>query len=302
MSGQLSLFPAGDDLEAKKQSTDGEMNSLDEAFAVHRRFRDARSFIRMMQYIAGFSRYSALNGFLLYLQNPNASRVATAGTWLKQHGRRLRHDAKPMVILAPMSPVRFLYDISDTEGKPIPEHRVAGLDGIETFSQQNLDLTIQNALHHGIGIRSASRIQGTEAIRLTYDTRKAYEELDLEAEAKYLVVLEARAAFEERYISLTEHLGHIFCGHLGIDTLAWWPDRSGIDQDRAVIEARTVAYLVCCRRGMELDSTYILMGREAPFEELPLISLHSVFHSTHYIEQMGRGEWEQPKKQSRYQQ
>jgi len=302
MSGQLSLFPPGNDNQTKEQRLKGEMNALDEVFSVHPRFRNARSFTRMMQYIAGFSRYSALNGFLLYLQNPNASRVATAGTWLKQHGRRLRPDAKPMVILAPMSPVLFLYDISDTEGEPVPEHRITALDGIDSITRELLDLTVKNALHHGIGVRVSRSAEAAEAMRLTYDTRKRYEALDLDAGLKYLINVDGGVAVEQRYVSLTRQLGHILCGHLGIDTLAWWQDRSGIDHDRAVIEAGAVAYLVCRRCGIQLDSTYILTGRDTPSEGLPLISLNAIFHSTHYIEQMGKGEWKQPKKQSRYQQ
>jgi len=88
---------------------------------------------------------------------------------------------------------------------------------------------------------------------------------------------------------------------VGIDTLAWWQERKDIDGNQAMLEAGTVSYLSCCRLGLPVTAAKVLSGVEGTVGQLPPLGLNAVFHSTHYIEQMGKAKWQQPKKQSRYQ-
>ena len=112
MTEQLSLFPHStlnlldtvqDDNIA---DLEGALNPVDEVFASLARFRTSDDFTELMQFIARFPNYSTFNGLLLYLQNPLATYVATARTWAQKYNRQPKRNAKPLVILAPMAPMR----------------------------------------------------------------------------------------------------------------------------------------------------------------------------------------------------
>ena len=44
----------------------------------------------------------------------------TPGQWRVRFGRTVNPKARPLVILAPMGPVAFVYDFADTEGEKLP--------------------------------------------------------------------------------------------------------------------------------------------------------------------------------------
>lgn len=302
MPGQMSLFPAEDALEEKKQVTEADANALDEMFEASLRYRDSRSFLDLIQFLTRFPKYSVFNCFLLYNQRPEASYVATAGMWAKRHNRRLRIDARPMVILAPMSPVRFLYDLEDTEGDAFPENLLQPFETKDRIQSEVFEKTVHNCIFHGIAVRSIVSVQEkTEpVISLTYDIRRKYEELKLDSRDKYLILLNKNLYVEGKFSVLVHGLGHIFCGHLGIDDQAWWHDRRGSDPVRAEIEAASVAYLVCRRKGLFAVSDKYLADYPDNEQEIPAFGLNAVFKATQYIEEMGKTLWKNPKKKSRY--
>ena len=66
-----------------------------------------------------------------------------------------------------------------------------------------------------------------------------------------MVLLDKAATLSDKYAALAIELGHIFCGHLGIDGNAWWPERQGLNIIQEEIEANSVAYLTCQNKGLE---------------------------------------------------
>jgi hypothetical protein len=303
MSGQLSLFPTRDLPAVTRKTVDAEMGALDEMFKANRRIRRSREFVKILQFIARFPKYSAFNGFLLYTQNPNATRLATAGTWLKQFGRTPLYSARPLIILAPMSPVRFVYDLAETEGEPFLGNAVESYDIGESLLRETYRKTVNNSQLHGIAVHGDPSGSDTDigAIPLTYESRKKYRHLNLDSRMKYLIMFDEQESLANRFAAMVKELGHIFCGHMGIDELAWWQDSSGVDRERAEMEAEATAFLACYRQGVVSAAKRFLFRWEEDDQELPFLSLNSVFHATQYIEQMGKTEWKQPKKKSRYQ-
>ncbi|MBE0466965.1 MAG: ImmA/IrrE family metallo-endopeptidase [Candidatus Desulforudis sp.] len=109
--------------------------------------------------------------------------------------------------------------------------------------------------------------------------------------------LNADHTIEERYSTLAHELGHIFCGHLGVDGQAWWNDHTSVPYDAAEIEAESIAYLVCRRQGLIAMSERYLSADQAPKDlEMPFFSLNAVFQATDYYERMGHSPWKKPKK------
>ena len=304
MPGQMSLFPADETPDKKKTDSEADANVLDEMFRRTPWYRDPGNFVDMIGFIARFPQYSALNCFLLHSQRPEATYVASPSVWEKRYNRRLTMDARPMVILAPMSPVRFVYDLTDTQGEEIAENLLQPYERKDRIQSDILNKTIRNCAFHGIAVHKvAAEVEDTKAaISLTYDIRRKYRELGLDSRAKYLILLDESLPIEDAFSALVYRLAHIFCGHLGIDDQAWWPDRRGSDQARADMEAACVAYLVCRRKGL-VSASERYLGELPDREEkvVPVFGLSGVFQATQYIEDMAKTHWKSPKKKSRYQ-
>jgi len=283
MVEQLGLFPEPHAESSGFRPPEGEAGSLDEAFAASGHLRERATLIDMIETVGRFARYSPLNGYLLFMQNPRATRVATASHWLRRHGRHLVAGARPLAILAPMSPVKFVFDVADTRGPgPLAASAHTGAKGL----YEMLARIVENVAGHGIAVKQSSLPQAHPgfAAPLTLHNRHQHEGID--SQSAYLVVINADRPWEQRLSDLAGLLGQIFCGHHGIDAGAWWPDRRTIDQRQAELEAAAVAYLVCRRRGIECPTRQVF--EDAPERELPAFSLATVFQAVTAIEQMAR--------------
>ena len=132
--------------------------------------------------MAKFHNYSYANQILIALQKPNATRVAGFVTW-KDLGRWVKKDERGIAILAPifppkpkkeeaeeelpLTPVYFkvvhVFDVSQTEGKPLPEFEVPVLTGEaneELFAKvfalakaQGLDVSFESRPHQDPSIK-----------------------------------------------------------------------------------------------------------------------------------------------------
>jgi hypothetical protein len=308
MSEQLKLFQASDAPgpgspgEALYADLDADTGALDELFRLSARWRGCREFLELLEFVARFPAYSPFNGFLIYLQNPAATHVATGRTWSRKYRRRLKPGARPILILAPMSPVLFVFDLKDTEGYPVAEAALRPLETRERLSARIYDATLHNCGIQHIAVREVPPLNAAaeRVVRITASVRKKYADLELEATTRYLVLVDAGLSLEEKYATLVLGLGRIFCGHLGIDSDAWWVDRKDLDLDRIDLEADAVAFIVYRRRGLTQVSQQRLSDGRDQDRELPPISLNAVFQAASYIEGMGKTLWRKPRKQGRY--
>ncbi len=298
MSHQMSLFPAHDQRADKNSFPDEELNVLDEMFAASQRFRSSREFTEMLEFLTRFPKYSPFNGFLLYTQNPEISYVATAGVWKKRFNRRLKFNVRPLVILAPMSPVRFVYDFSDTEGEAVPPVLLRPTATTNMLPGDIYERTIHNCFFHGIMVReiSVDKQSREGAIQLTEDIRRQYKDLALDSKTSYLILLSTDHCQEDKYVALVYELGRIFCGHRGIDSNAWWSDRQKVIPKVKAIEAESIAFLVCRRIGLFKKAEKYLQEYREKDQELPIVGLNSILQATNYIEEMGKSKWKKPKK------
>ena len=304
MTEQLSLFPDSTlnltDRLQDEQTTDLDMvfNSVDEVFTSLASFKSGRGFMKLLQFMARFPNYSTFNGLLLYLQNPSATYVATARTWAQKHNRHPLGDAKPLVILAPMAPILFLFDIQDTEGAPVPSSLLRPREIDNQQLGKFYTTTLHNAALHGISVHETD-VAGVEidaVSRITPAIRKKYQDLNLPKDTSYLIFIDKTLPLGSRYASLTHELGHIFCSHLGIDRYAWWPERGDLNIRGETLEAGSVAFLVCRRGGLVADSEHFLLQLPETYQEIPPLSLNAVIQAAGYIEDMGKHRWKAPKK------
>jgi len=306
MTEQLSLFQTPDGRAVEGPAAAGALpgeadaGAIDEIFRCTHRWRSRCKLLELLDFISRLTAYSPLNAFLIHLQDPDATRVATARVWARKYQRRLLPGARPIVILAPMSPVLFVFDVRDTEGPPLAPNALpaAGPGG---RPGRLLETTLHNCGIQRIAVRDAEGLDPSveRAIRLTPALRRKHADLGLESNARYLVLLDAGLGIDAKFATLSLELGRIFCGHLGIDSDAWWPDRKDLDFERIEIEAAAVAQLVCRRNGLSLTPVNMLTACIEKDQALPPFSLNAVFLATHHIEAMSRRAWKKPRKLGR---
>ena len=291
MGEQLHIFSEEAEDQTGEKVGRLDVNALDEMFTASQRYRSSARYLEMLSFISRFPKYSPFNCLLLYTQNPAVSYVATVGTWQKRFRRRPKFDARPLVILAPMSPVLFVYDLKDTEGAPVPEELLRPYRTHGELSEQIWERTLENCQSHGITIRETllRHKHAGSAMSLNMSLQGQYKELQLEPWAKYLIFLNKEYTLEDKYSSLTHELAHIFCGHVGVDEDAWWDSRVSAPHNEMEIEAESVAYLVCRRQGLEANSDkYLADYRTNEVKEIPPVSLNTILAVTSYIEEMGQ--------------
>ena len=300
MEHQMSLFPSIDAQKGTDTAFTEDMSALDEMFAASHRFRNSREYLELLGFISRFPKYSAFNCMLLYTQNPSASYVATAGSWKRQFNRELKFDANPMVILAPMSPVRFVYDVADTRGDTIPPDLTLPQEESAKLPQEVYDNTIHNCMLHGIIVRDV-HLNGhdtMDAIPVTDESLQASGSLDIDSPKDYLILLNSAHKREDKYARLVHELGRIFCGHQGRSQDAWWQDRQHESETVKEIESDSVGLLVCGRKRLHGNAKSYLSSYYQLERQIPVIGINAVLTATTYIEDMGKSIWREPKKRA----
>lgn len=279
---------------------DDPRQALDELFTLAGRYRSTKAYGKLLEFVARFRFYSPFNAMLVHIQMEGARFVAPANRWLRDYGRRIAPDAQPLVILQPMGPVMFVFDVSDTfplEGAPpLPREVVQPFEVRNGRIESELPQTIENAVRDGIevasrkaGSQSAGKIGEVTSGRtlpFTVHTRSSSEVCQIPV--RYALLLNSDHSNEAKYATLAHELAHLYCGHLGTHNDRWWPDRRNLPRDAEEFEAESVSYLVCRRKGVDTTSEQYLSDFLRRHTEVPPISLDSVMRSAGLIEQMGR--------------
>jgi hypothetical protein len=307
MTTQMSLFPhspenpASSLLDDKIAALATALNPVDEILASTTRYRNIQILTELLAFIARFPNYSPYNGLLLYIQNPEATYVATARNWLHKFRRQPRNDARPLLILAPKGPILFVFDIHDTEGEPVAPARLQTSAAGQRMPSKIYANTLHNCASHGIAVHetTADRAAAGPASRITPALRRGFKDFSLEKDTSYLVLIDKSQSLEDKYSSLVHELGHIFCGHLGIDRHAWWPERENSNLNGGELEADAVAYLVCRRLGWQARSAKLLTRLLERNRQLPVFSLNALLQAATYAEEMGSSRWKVPRKRRR---
>ena len=308
MTQQLDLFPDRSVVPDKIREADLvmdqdlEWNAVDELCRASKRYRHSQAYMELLHFISHFPNYSPLNCFLLHTQNPSLSYVATAKTWLRKFKRQPMFDARPLVILAPMGPIRFVFDINETEGHPVPASLLQPARPGPAHLTKIFENIVFNCTIQGIHVAETQldHAAGDTATRITPAVRKKYKDMELKKDAHYLIFVDELRSLEDRYASLVYELGHILCGHLGIDSNAWWSERRGLNVSGEGLEAESVAFLNCLRIGLEQNAKNFLLDYTSRAQQLPTFSINAVLQAVSYIEDMGKSRWTKPKKRGRY--
>jgi hypothetical protein len=239
---------------------------------------------------------------LVRIQMPGARFVAPAHRWKRDFGRKIKVNARPLVILQPMSPVMFVFDVSDTEpgknAKPLPPEVEKPFEVRKGRIGMELKWTIENSKRDGVrvqprkeGSQSGGSIRPASGGVLVFDAgndRKGNQKL-VDVPLRYDILHNQGGSTASQYASVVHELAHLYCGHMGTPNPKWWPDRRGLDSQAEEFEAESVAYLVCARLGIDNPSEKYLADYLGKNGEVPNISVDVVMKVAGLIEQMGYG-------------
>ncbi len=186
------------------------------------------------------------------------------------------------MILQLYGPVRFVYELSDTEGREIPGERASSLFAEGDLAPEVYANTRAAGEKFGIQVvetdQYGSLLAGTAAgmnINPKFDaTQKTFP---------FRVKVNAKHDLPTRFATLAHELGQIYCGHVGPDRKGRWPDRSRFPPSLCEVEADAVAWLVCQRNGVSARSKDYLSSL-VRHVDLTEVSMYAIFEAAHRVE------------------
>jgi len=274
-SGDLDAALQGRDFPKKEI-----VSTVDSLVRQSSAYRGCKEFREMIDFIANFRDYAPYNNMLVRIQNPSCSFYATERDWASRFTRRLKEDARPMLILAPMHPVMLVYELDQTEGPPLPEElsKFARFEG--QWRSEWLQRTVENAATHDRIRIDFKPLSSTNAGFATL-TRST-------GEWKMRIAVHDGLDEPSRYGTLCHELAHIYLGHLGGDKEGWWPSRSGLNSRAAEIEAEATAFIVTTRFGL-MGSSAAYVSRYLKDGPIPAsVSLDSIAKGAGRLEEMAQ--------------
>lgn len=274
---------------------------IDALFARSRETERPHTTMEMLEFIAKFRHMSPFNAALVYFQKPGSVLVASAEDWEMRFHRTVCPHAQPIVILHPFAPVRFVYDLSDTEGEPIPE---GVLLPPPSGTVTEIDLQMLTSHLSRVGICYQERPFGAalhgELCFQPYETclvvaPKSPAGRSVCVRAHYTIAVNASFSISERFAAILHELAHFFCGHLNPLKLPFLPMREELSAMQTEFEAEGIAYVVCQRMGLKPSSEAYLHDYQAGQPEPPQVGREVMLQAMRQMEQLMRGELPIPK-------
>ncbi len=216
----------------------------------------------LLDFVVRFRRMAPFNAMLLHIQRPGVSYVASVRDWREHFERKPKQDARPLLIMRPFGPVDLVYDVQDTEGRPLPESAFAFPATGAVTDQWLTDASTRLAR---LDIHCASVDKG--------DLQAGYVQVTKRRDSKllrhvYRLALNRNHRAPTRFVTLAHELGHLLLGHLGDDPKRQVRDRSAKSQEVKEVEAETVAYLVARRHGVNPRSESYLQAYRGSFADM----------------------------------
>lgn len=273
---------------AESWERESNKRALDELFHLTTQYRSGERFAELLRFVSRFRRYSPFNAMLIHIQKPGSVYVSPPSRWRRDYGRSIKPNAQPVVILQPMGPVMFVFDVSDTEGEPLPPKFEKPLEVRDGKVGSELDRLIENAKRDGVRVLMAKHgsHRGGSIGETETTGQRVFIDDKRDVPLRYELLLSEHLSKASRFATLVHELGHLYCGHLGTPNSKWWPDRQGLRKEVREFEAESVAYLVCKRNGIETTSDEYLSGYLTSGRDVPPISFERVMTSAGLIESM----------------
>lgn len=243
-----------------------------------RLYKSSAAYFELLRFVARLRNFSPFNEMLLEIQKPGLAYAASAQDWHKRFGRWPKEGARPLVVLVPFGPIGLVYDLVDTDGRPVPQTAFAFVaygniseDQLTEMQGQLGRLSVRCVYFDG-GDNAAGRIR-----RL--DGNKGFS-----GKYRYRISINRNHAAPVRFATLIHELGHLFLGHLGADGALRLSERGTLGTAAEELEAESVSYLVCARNGVSSRSESYLSNCVSRSTEVAEIDLYRIMTAAGRIE------------------
>jgi hypothetical protein len=255
---------------------------LDQLLIDSRLYKQGNAYKDLLDFVVRLRNFAPFNAMLLQVQKPGLSYAASARDWRVRFGRLPKEGARPLLILWPFGPVALVYDVLDTEGRPLPEgvnpFAVKGsIDGsrFADFERRLLKKEIQlNLIDAGDNAAGSIRVLHFA----TSDDEKTI----------YRININRNHALPVQFTTLLHELGHLFLGHLGPNKDLTIPLREALTHQQQELEAESVAYLTCHRNGVTPNSESYLANFVATHTTIGDLDLYQVMRAAGQVESILR--------------
>jgi len=232
--------------------TEAARSLLDELLTDSRLYTRSKDYKDLLDFIVRLRNFAPFNAMLLQVQKPGLSYAASAYDWRERFDRKPKEGARPLLILWPFGPVALVYDVQDTEGKPLPQ------DVASFFAHGSID---EARLAAFIPLMNKKNIEWCwidAGDRKAGSIRVIKPPAQDEEATRYRMQINRNHPVAVQFTTLAHELGHLFLGHIGPDKALNVPERASTGHAQVELEAESVAYLVCARNGVQSKSeTYL---------------------------------------------
>jgi antirestriction protein ArdC len=305
------LLPAVE-AELKERRIDAVLRQLKDGVETIQQSERFRLFLVTM---SKFHDYSIGNQILIMIQKPDATRVAGFNTW-KDLGRWVKRGEKGIAILAPVMPpkpkpeekeeeeleevelrpvyfkVVYIFDVSQTEGKPLPEFEVPVLTG--EVNEELFSRLLSLMKSQSVSVSFESRAELPPDIKGQYLAPNRIWVRPEEPRAQQLKTLlhEVAHYYSEGVFhiprrdaeTIAESAAFVVGAHHGFDTgvrsfpyvALWAQDKKVLEQNLGAIRRVSVAILESLEKLLAVEFTPMIikcawcgkyMGEKPPYED-----------------------------------
>jgi hypothetical protein len=275
----MSNQPANQSLHEPDQDSREETRSmLDQLLSRSRLYRQSKDFKELLDFVARLRNFAPFNAMLLQIQKPGLSFAATAHDWWQRFERTPKDGARPLLILWPFGPVMLVYDVLDTEGKPLPED-VACFFARGCIDAQQMTRFWKRLASKCIDYRPVDA-GDRQAGKIKVIQRPAKDK----DPTHYEITINHNHGPAVQFATLAHELAHLFLGHLGLDSYLGIPDRSTLGHAQKELEAESVSYVVCRRNGVSSKSETYLTNYVEEHSSVDTIDLYQIMRAAGQVE------------------
>lgn len=264
---------------------------LDKLYQSVLAYRSSKAFKEMIDFVKDFPDIAPFNAMLLHMQFPGCQLALTPGDWWWKYHRSVKLGARPLIIMRTFGPVSFVFDISDTEGDPVPDYALHPFRTIGDVKEHMMDALIGNMLKEGIRFSKGDQAAFSGGF-IAYNgipekiIRIQHGKNGVNIRTIFEIVVNKNSELPVQFATILHELGHFYCGHCPNEKATWLPKRKPLDADQMEFEAETVSWFVCERLGIHNYSEEYLANYLNREDQIPDISIDAVIKAVGKIERL----------------
>jgi len=265
--------------------------------SVKRLFKDVKNFTKskefrdFLNFTCSMPNIKPYNAMLVQRQRPNARYVASRSKWKSEYNRTVKEGAEPILVIRNFGPIGFVYDVADTEGKPLPNEFFNPFKTNDIFTEEGLKTIIDTMLYNE-GIYYREEELPKKEGGFIHIVRNKTSISDISGgfiECKAEIVVAQNSTVTTKVATVLHELGHYLCGHLGCLTNRMPMNRESLPKNIEEFEAETVSYIVGRRLGIKSRSISYLNGYLNDNGTIPEMDIDVVLKAAGEVEQIAKG-------------